>query len=85
MSEYSMLISDEGRARNSDRAQAGLTNAMFDWLEDDAKPVGTHLKLALHQWNAVLGIYASALAREPIDIPFDPPDNLCEELRAVLL
>ena len=84
MSEYSMPISDAGRARNNDRAQAGLINAMFDWLEDDANPVGTHLTRALHQWNAVLGIYASALSHQPIDIPFDPPDNLCEELKEVL-
>lgn len=84
MSEYSMLISEAERAKNSDRAQAGLINAMFDWLEDDAKPVGTHLSRALHQWNAVLGIYASALSHEPVDIPFDPPDNLCEELKETL-
>ena len=84
MSEYSMLISEAERAENNDRAQAGLINAMFDWLEDDAKPVGTRLTRALHQWNAVLGIYASALSHEPVDIPFDPPDNLCEELKETL-
>ncbi len=84
MSEYSMLTSEADRVRNNERAQAGLTNAMFGWLEDDAKPVGTHLKRALHQWNAVLGIYASALSHQPIDIPFDPPDNLCEALRDAL-
>ena len=61
-------------------AQAGLTNAMFDWLEEDARPAGTNLEAALHQWNVVLGLYASALSRRPVDIPFDPPDGLFETL-----
>jgi predicted dehydrogenase len=71
-------------AKNNDIAQAGLTNAMFDWLEDDTKPVETNLKVALHQWNAVLGVYASALFHQPIDIPFEPPDNLFQELKTAL-
>lgn len=61
-------------------AQAGLTDSMFDWLEDEDKPSGTNLKLALHQWNVVLGLYASALWRRPVDIPFDPPDDLFAQL-----
>ena len=74
---------DEWR-ENNDLAQARLTEAMFDWIEDDANPVETHLKLALHQFNAVLGIYASAISHEPIDIPFDPPTDLDSQLREVL-
>ena len=65
-------------------AQAGLINAMFDWLEDDSKPAGTNLERALHQWNAVLGLYASALLRKPIDIPFDPPGDLFLKMAKVL-
>jgi len=65
-------------------AQAGLTNAMFDWLEDDSRPVGTNLKLSLHQWNVVLGLYASSLLRMPIKIPFDPPEDLFLRLAEVL-
>lgn len=74
---------DEWR-QNNDLAQAGLTQAMFDWLEDDTSPVETNLKLALHQFNAVLGIYLSAISHQPIDIPFDPPDDLDIQLRGAL-
>ena len=65
-------------------AQASMVNAMFDWLEDDARPAGTNLKLALHQWNVVLGLYASAVWRRPVDIPFDPPDDLFARLASSL-
>ncbi|MFN8491336.1 MAG: Gfo/Idh/MocA family oxidoreductase [Caldilineaceae bacterium] len=66
------------------QAQANLTDAMFAWLADDAKPVGTNLKRALDQWNAVLGLYASTLWRKPVDLPFDPPDDLWAELTQIL-
>lgn len=74
---------DEWRENNA-LAQARLTEAMFDWLEDDTRPIETNLKRALHQWNAVLGIYASTLTHTPINIPFAPPANLCSQLRKVL-
>ena len=54
------------------RAQAALTEAMFDWIEDDDKPAGTNLKLGLHQWQVVLALYASALWRRPVELPFEP-------------
>jgi len=69
---------------NNHRAQAGLVDSVFDWMEDDSKPSGTSLKRALHQWNVVLGLYASALWRKPVNIPFDPPDDLFAELCASL-
>ncbi len=69
---------------NNDASQAALTNAMFDWIEDDSQPAGTNLKRALHQWQAVLGLYASALLRQPVDIPFDPPVDLFQKLQAAL-
>ena len=65
-------------------AQANLTNAMFQWIENDTKPVETNLKIALHQWNAVLGLYASAIYGQPIDIPFEPPDDLLLQLQTTL-
>ena len=65
-------------------AQAGLVNAMFDRLEDSSRPAGTNLKLSLHQWNVVLGLYASSLLRKPIDIPFDPPEDLLLRLAETL-
>ena len=85
MSEYPVFPTtpETWRAHN-DRAQAGLTNAMFNWLEDDTRPVGTNLKRALHQFNAVLGIYASAISHQPIDIPFEPSGDLDAQLREIL-
>jgi hypothetical protein len=74
---------DECR-QNNDLAQARLTQAMFDWIEDDNSAVETNLKLALHQFNAVLGIYASAISYKPIDLPFDPPADLDSQLLEVL-
>lgn len=73
--ERSRIPQEEWGLKN-DQSQAGLVNAMFDWLEDDARPAGTHLKAALHQWNVVLGLYAGALFHKPINIPFEPPDDL---------
>lgn len=75
---------DEWREHN-DLAQARLTEAMFDWIADDNCPVETNLALALHQFNAVLGIYASVISHQPVDIPFQPPDNLDAQLREVLV
>jgi hypothetical protein len=57
---------------------------MIAWLEDDAKPVRMSIDLALEQWNTILGLYASALWRRPVAIPFDPPDDLVEQLVACL-
>ena len=54
---------------------------MLRWVEDEDQPVETNLKRALHQWNAVLGLYASALYRRPIKIPFEPPVDLLLQLR----
>jgi len=65
-------------------AQAALTNAMFDWLEDEGKPAGTHLKRALEQWNVILGLYRSAVERRVIDLPFEPADDLWERLGETL-
>ncbi len=86
VSEYGppMFQTEEARVKSNDSAQAALTNAMFDWLENDNRPAGTHLKRALHQWNAVLGIYASTISHQPINIPFDPPADLYSQLRGTL-
>ncbi|MBM3214382.1 Gfo/Idh/MocA family oxidoreductase [Candidatus Poribacteria bacterium] len=64
-------------------AQAGLTEAVFDWLEHD-KPHPTRLATSLHEFGIILGMYTSALRREPIDLPFDPPDGLIDELKKAL-
>ena len=67
-----------------DHAQARLTEACFDWLEDEAKPHPTRLERSLAQFNAILGIYTSALRHEPVALPFDPPDRLRDALLARL-
>lgn len=82
---------ESGRVKDMDdweegnhRAQANFTNAMFDWMEDNAKAPGTNLERALVQWNVIQGLYASALWRKPVDVPFDPPDDLFEKLAEAL-
>ena len=65
--------------------QAGLTEAMLDWLDDDEKVHPTHLEQSLAEFNAILGIYHSALTHEPVELPFDPPDGLIESLKKLLL
>jgi predicted dehydrogenase len=64
--------------------QAALTDAMFAWLDDSGRPAGTFLGRALAQWNAILGLYASALERRPVALPFDPPDDLFDRLVTAL-
>jgi predicted dehydrogenase len=75
---------DRGWIEGNHLAQANLTNAMFDWLEDDTKAVGTNLKRSLAQWNVVLGLYSSTVQGGPVDLPFDPPDDLWERLGQAL-
>jgi hypothetical protein len=70
--------------QGNDQALASMVDGMFDWLEDGGKPAGTNLKLGLHQWQAVLGLYASAVRRKPVEIPFDPPEDLFGQLAGTL-
>ena len=65
-------------------AQAGLTEAMFDWLEDESKVHPTHLDQSLAEFNLLLGIYQSALIHAPVELPFDPPDGLLDSLKEIL-
>jgi len=75
---------DTGTANNL-IAQAGFHNAMFDWISDDGRPVGTSFAQSLHEWEAVLALYASAVERRPITLAgFDPPDDLIERLGQAL-
>ncbi len=61
--------------------QAGLTNAMFDWLEDDSKPSPTNLRTSLDEWLVILAAYLSTVEARPVDLPFDPPDDLLEQFK----
>ncbi len=65
--------------------QAQMTEAMFDWLADDALVHPLNLQSALVDFNIVLGIYASALERRPVDLPCDPAGGLIDRLRAELV
>ena len=65
-------------------AQVGLTNAMFDWIEDDNKVHPTNLKQSLAEFNLLLGIYESGMTRSPIGLPFEPPDNTIQRMKDTL-
>jgi predicted dehydrogenase len=58
------------------QGQAGLTNAMFDWLEDDSNISPTNLRTSLDEWLVILAGYMSTVEARPVDLPFDPPDDL---------
>ncbi|HAA77813.1 TPA: hypothetical protein DCE37_22125 [Candidatus Latescibacteria bacterium] len=61
--------------------QAGMTEAMFAWLEDDTQTHPLNLDSALTDFNTVLGIYTSALEHRVVDLPVTPSDGLVEALR----
>ena len=65
-------------------AQAGLTEAVFDWLDDGEKVHSTHLAQSLAEFNLLLGIYQSALTHAPVQLPFNPPDGLMASLKTIL-
>ncbi len=66
------------------QAQGNLTEAAFDWLDDEQKVHPTHLKQSLAEFNLLLGIYYSGITNQIIDLPFDPPDGLMDSLREKL-
>lgn len=66
------------------QGQAGLTNAMFDWIEDDTKVAPTNLATSLDEWLVILGGYMSAVEAKPIDLPFDPPDELLDQFKQLV-
>lgn len=64
--------------------QAALTDAAFDWAQDDSRAHPTCLDLALAKFNIILGVYVSALANAPVELPFEPPDGLLDSLKSRL-
>jgi len=64
--------------------QAAMTDAIFDWLDDAAKPHFNRLEVALAESNTVLGLYRSALERAIVPLPFEPTRSLLDALRAAL-
>ena len=65
-------------------AQGNLTEAVFDWLDDEKNVHPTHLKQSLAEFNLLLGMYHSGTTNQIIDLPFDPPDGLMDTLREQL-
>ena len=66
------------------QAQGNLTEAVFDWLDDENKVHPTHLKQSLAEFNLLLGTYYSGITSKIIDLPFEPPDSLMDSLREKL-
>jgi predicted dehydrogenase len=64
--------------------QAGLTEAMFDWIADDGKVHPTHLAQSLAEFNLIMAIYVSGMEHRPIPLPFDPPDRLIPAIKSLL-
>ena len=64
--------------------QAAMTEAMFDWLEDDNAVHALNLESALSDFSVVLGIYQSALHHQVVDLPVQPEENLIAKLRDAL-
>ncbi len=63
-----------------DLAQVRLTEAAFDWISGDLDVHPTALCRSLAQFNVILGTYVSALESRPVELPFDPPDELLAAL-----
>lgn len=64
--------------------QAVLTEAVCDWLDDDARPHPNNLTTSLAEFDVLLALYASALRRAPVALPFTPAEDLLPALRATL-
>ena len=64
--------------------QAGLTEAVFDWLEDESKVHPTTLDASLIQFNTIIGIYMSALHHQPVALPVDPEPGIIDALTTQL-
>lgn len=62
--------------------QASLTEAVLAWLTDPACPAPTNLSTSLDEWRVILAGYLSTVEARPVDMPFDPPDDLLERFQA---
>ncbi len=61
--------------------QAAMTEAMFDWLEDEHAVHPLNLDLALQDFNVILGMYMSALHHKVVALPVEPEPDLIAKLR----
>jgi len=64
--------------------QKGLTEAVFDWLDDENKLHPNRLEISLLQVNVILGLYTSTIRRAPVELPIEPEDDLLDDLKKAL-
>ncbi|MGQ9607987.1 MAG: Gfo/Idh/MocA family protein [bacterium] len=64
--------------------QKGLTEAVFDWLEDDNKRHPNRLDISLMEFSVILAIFESVVKRAPVYFPTDPPDDILQQLKIAL-
>ncbi|MCY4071628.1 MAG: Gfo/Idh/MocA family oxidoreductase [Chloroflexi bacterium] len=64
--------------------QAAMTEAMFDWLEDDSAVHPLNLDRALVDFNVILALYASSLNHKVLELPYEPEADLVPKLRDAL-
>lgn len=64
--------------------QQGLTEAVFDWLEDESKLHPNRLDVSLMEFGVILGIFQSSVERAPVYFPNEFQDGLLESLRMAL-
>lgn len=61
--------------------QAAMTEAMFDWIEEERAVHPLNLAASLQDFNTVLGMYMSALRHQVIELPVKPAPGLIDALR----
>ncbi len=75
---------EKSYAEEDVRGEGAMTDAIFAWLEDAARPHFNRLEVSLAESNTVLGLYQSALERAIVPLPFAPTGSLLDALRATL-
>lgn len=64
--------------------QKGLTEALYDWLEDENKVHPNCLDNSLLEFSMILALFQSVVQRKPVYFPFEPPDDILGQLRVAL-
>ena len=64
--------------------QAAMTEAMFNWLEDDAALHPLNLDAALRDFEVILALYSSAHKHAVVEPPITPEAELIQKLRDTL-
>ncbi len=67
--------------REDERGQAALTASALALVDGGNEPHPTNLWRSLDQFDVVLAGYVSALEHRPVNLPFQPPDQLLALLR----